>query len=324
MTGLRRRTLLAAWLALPTAPALAQQTPREIGFLHPGTPAAATFRLSAFAEGLRQQGFVEGRTVTVVARWAAHDPAKLGAAIEEFIKRGVSIITAVGRPAVVLAHGASTTIPIVALDLESDPVQSGFIKSLSRPGGNLTGLFFDFPEFSGKLLQLLGETVPRLERIGVLWDPTSGVAPLETLSALAEARGLHATTFRVGKPDDIEAAVGAARQWGMEAAIALSSPVVGTEPTRLARAALHYRLPIISSFPEYGEAGGLMAYGVSVADLFRQAGEIVGKLLAGAPPADLPVERPSRFRLVVNLTTARTLGLKLPEVLLARADDVLE
>jgi putative ABC transport system substrate-binding protein len=323
MTRLHRRALLAGALGAP-AVARAQPAMREIGFLHPGTIEASTPRLAAFAEGLRSLGFVEGRNVTVVPRWAAHDPQRLASAIEEFVARRVAAMLVVGRPAVLQARAATSTIPIVALDLESDPVESGFIKSLSRPGGNLTGLFFDFPEFSGKLLELLAEAVPGIERLGVLWDPTSGTAPLETLSALADARALQATTFRVAKPDDIEAAVGAARQWGMEAAIALSSPVFGTEPARLAQAALRQRLPIISSFPEYGEAGGLLAYGVNVPDLFRQAGELVGKLLAGARPADQPVGQPSRFRLVVNLATARTLGLKIPDVLLARADEVVE
>lgn len=320
---MKRRTVLAAAGGF-AMPAFAQQSLREVGFLHPGTTDAAKPRLAAFAEGLRQQGFVEGRNVAVVARWAAHDPARMAAAVEEFIKRGVSVMMVVGRPALLLARGATRSIPVVALDLESDPVQSGFIRSLSQPGGNLTGLFFDFPEFSGKLLQLLVEMKPRLERLGVLWDPTSGSAQLETLSAAAEDRGLQATTFRIAKPDDIETGLGAARQWGMDAAIALSSPVFGTEPARLAQAALRHNLPVISSFPEYGEAGGLMAYGVSIPDLFRQAGDIAGKLLAGAKPAELPVERPSRFRLVVNLGTAKALGLKLPDVLLARADETFE
>ena len=321
--AMHRRALLVGTLV---APALARAQPalREVGFLHPGAIEASTPRLAAFSEGLRQLGFVEGRNVTVVPRWAAHDPQRLAGAVEEFVSRRVAVVLAVGRPAVLQARAATSTIPLIALDLESDPVESGFIKSLARPGGDLTGLFFDFPEFSGKLLELLTEAVPGLQRLAVLWDPTSGAATLETLGAVASQRGLQLTTLRVGKPDDIEEAVRNAARWGLQAAIALSTPVFGTEPRRLAQAALHHKLPIISSFPEYGEAGGLMAYGVSVPDLFRQAGEIVGKVLAGARPADQPVGRPTRFRLVVNLSTARTMGITMPNVLLARADEVVE
>ena len=222
------------------------------------------------------------------------------------------------------ARAASSTIPIVALDLESDPVQSGFIASLSRPGGNLTGLFFDFPEFSGKLLQLLGEVIPGLGRLAVLWDPTSGSGPLDALTGVAAQRGLRLDTVKVEGPAGIDEAVRSAAAAGAQAALALSSPVFGTEPRRLAAAALRNKLPTITAFPEYGEVGGLMAYGVNIVDLFRQGGEIVGKVLAGAAPADLPVERPSRFRLVVNLTTARALAITIPPVILARADEVME
>jgi len=321
---MKRRSLLLGALAAPALGARAQPALREVGFAHPGAGDGANTRLQAFAAGLKQQGFTEGSNVAVVARWAANDPARLAAGIDELIQRKVSAMLLVGRPATLLGRAATSTIPLIALDLESDPVQSGFIKSLSRPGGNLTGLYFDFPEFSGKLLQLLSEAVPGLARLAALWDPTAGSVPLDTLKAAAAERGLPVTVVKVEKPDDIDPAVAAAAAGGAQAAIALSSPVFGTEPRRLAGSALQHRLPLITQFPEYAEAGGLMAYGISIVDLFRQGGEVVGKALAGTAPADLPVERPSRVRLVVNAATARAMGLKIPDVVLARSDEVVE
>ncbi len=319
---MRRRALLLGTLAAPSL-ARAQPAVREVGFVHPGAGDAANTRLHAFAEGLQSQGFGEGRA-SIVARWAENDPARLATSIDELVQRKVSVILLVGRPATLLGRKATQTIPLVALDLESDPVQSGFIQSLSRPGGNLTGLYFDFPEFSGKLLQLLGEAVPKLRRLAVLWDPGSGTVPLESLKAAAAERGVTVTVTPVAKPDDIERAVKLAIEVQEDAAIALSSPVFGTEPKRLATIVRTVGLPLISQFPEYAQAGGLMAYGISIVDLFRQGGEVVGKVLAGASPAELPVERPSRFRLVVNAGTARAMGLTLPDVVLARADEVVE
>lgn len=319
-----RRRLLLALAGAAALPARAQPALREVGFIHPGTRDAATTRLRAFGAGLQQQGFAEGRAVSVAARWAENDPSRLAANVDELVRRKVSVMLVVGRPATLLARAATQSIPLVALDLESDPVESGFIKSLSRPGGNLTGLYFDFPEFTGKLLQLLGEVVPGLERLAVLWDPASGPVPLETLKAAAAGRGVALTVVDVDKPDDIDRAVKAAVGARAQAAIALSSPVFGTEPKRLANAVLQARLPLISQFPEYAEFGGLMAYGISIVDLFRQGGEVVGKVLAGTSPAELPVERPSRFRLVINAGAAKAMGLAIPAVILARTDELVE
>ena len=319
---MRRRSFLAAVAALP-AMANAQPAMREVGFIHPGGADSMQPRLAAFADGLSRRGFVEGRNVTVIARAADYDKARIAAYVDELVRRDVAAILAVGPQVVQQTRAATSTIPIVGLDLESDPVKSGFVQSLSHPGGNLTGLFFDFPEFSGKWLEILGEIIPGLERVGVLWDPGTGSVQLDALVEVAARRGVKLQVLKVEKPDQIDGAFAAAKTQS-QAVLALSSPVFGSLTPQVAEASLRHRMPSIMLFPEYGAAGGLIAYGTDLFDLFRQAGEIVGKVLAGAKPADLPVERPSRFRLVVNLTTAKTLGLVIPPVVLLRADEVIE
>ena len=320
-----RRILIAG--AAGTAmglPARAQPAVPEVGFLHPGRSAALAPRLAAVVEGLRSRGFVDGQTVSVVARFADLDPQKTDAYAAEFIQRKVAVVLAVGPQAVKATRGVTTTVPIVALDLESDPVKSGYIEGLSHPGGNVTGLFFDFPDFSTKWLELLGETIPGLVRLGVLWDPNTGRVQLDALTAAAANRKLALQILQVANPSELDRTLQAANDGGAQAVLALSSPVFGTIPEQVADAALRHHMPTITLFPEYADAGGLMAYGTNLTDLFRQAGEIVGKVLAGTKPADLPVERPSRFELVVNLKTAAALGIVIPQVVQLRADRLVE
>jgi putative ABC transport system substrate-binding protein len=305
-------------------PAAAQPAMPEVGFLHPGKSAALAPRLAAVVDGLRGRGFVEGQNVSVVARFADLDPQKTTAYAAELIERKVAAVLAVGPQAVNATRGITTTVPIVALDLESDPVKSGFIERLSHPGGNVTGLFFDFPDFSTKWLELLGDTIPGLARLGILWDPGTGTVQLDAVTAAAERRKLTLQILQVASPSDMDRAFQAANDAGSQAVLALSSPIFGTIPQQVAEAALRHRMPTITLFPEYAEAGGLMAYGTNLTDLFRQAGEMVGKVLAGTNPADLPVERPSRFELVVNLKTAAALGLAVPQVVQLRADRLVE
>jgi putative tryptophan/tyrosine transport system substrate-binding protein len=305
-------------------PAAAQPAMPEVGFLHPGKSAALAPRLAAVVDGLRGRGFVEGQNVSVVARFADLDPQKTTAYAAELIERKVAAVLAVGPQAVNATRGITTTVPIVALDLESDPVKSGFIERLSHPGGNVTGLFFDFPDFSTKWLELLGDTIPGLARLGILWDPGTGTVQLDAVTAAAERRKLTLQILQVASPSGMDRAFQAANDAGSQAVLALSSPIFGTIPQQVAEAALRHRMPTITLFPEYAEAGGLMAYGTNLTDLFRQAGEMVGKVLAGTNPADLPVERPSRFELVVNLKTAAALGLAVPQVIQLRADRLIE
>ena len=305
-------------------PAAAQPAMPEVGFLHPGKSAVMAPRLAAVIEGLRNRGFVEGRTVSVVTRFADLDPEKTRTYAIELVQRKVAAVLAVGPQAVSATRNATTVVPIVALDLESDPVKSGFIERLSHPGGNVTGMFFDFPEFSTKWLELLGETIPGLARLGVLWDPGTGTVQLDALIAAAENRKVKLEILKAGSPAELDAGFQAANDAKAQAVLALSSPIFGTIPQHVAEVALRHRLPTITLFPEYADAGGLMAYGTNLTDLFRQGGEMLGKVLAGTKPADLPVERPSRFELVVNLKTAAALGIVIPQVIQLRADRLIE
>jgi len=214
----------------------------------------------------------------------------------------------------------------VAVDLETDPVREGLAQSLAHPGGNLTGLFFDFPEFSGKLLELLNEARPGLTRIAALWDPASGPVQIEAARAAAVARNMRLQTLEVSDLAKLPEAFAAAEAEQAQGLLVLSSPlfssISGIKP--VAELAARHKLAAITFFPEFAKSGGLMGYGPSVTDLYHQAGGLVAKVLRGEKPADLPLERPSRYQLVINLKAAKAFGLALPPSLVARADDVIE
>jgi putative ABC transport system substrate-binding protein len=218
----------------------------------------------------------------------------------------------------------TSVLPIVALDLEADPVASGFVQSLARPGGNLTGLFFDFAEFSGKWLEMMGEIIPNLKHAAAVWDPATGPVQIDAAVAVARKRGVALEVIKVDSPSAMAPGFREAADKKVQAVLILSSPIFGTLPRQTADLALAHRLPAITMFPEFAQVGGLIAYGTDQTDLFRQGGEFVGKVLAGAKPADLPVERPARILLAVNLKTAAALGLTIPQVILLRADQVIE
>jgi putative ABC transport system substrate-binding protein len=212
----------------------------------------------------------------------------------------------------------------VAIDLETNPVEAGLVSSLSHPGGNLTGVFFDFPDFGAKWLELLREAAPNMSRIAVFWDPSTGPMQLKAVEAAAGSMGFTLHVIEVSDAGNVEQAFRTAQQLKAEAGVFLSSPIFGSNAGITAKIAVQHRLPAISMFPEFAKTGGLLAYGPDIVDLFRQAGTMVGKVLTGTAPADLPVERPARFQLVVNLKTARALGLTIPTGLLLRADEVIE
>jgi putative ABC transport system substrate-binding protein len=221
-------------------------------------------------------------------------------------------------------RNATASIPIVALDLESDPVAKGYVKSVARPGGNMTGMFLDLPELSGKLVGFLKEIVPRLSRIAIVGIPELNAAQFAATETVARALALEAEIIEVQVADDFERALEAARIKHVDAGILLPSPLVFIASKQIGELALAKRLPLISLFAEFPKSGGLIAYGPNVAELFRRCAEYVGKVLRGAKPSDLPIQRPERFDLVINLKTATALGLDVPTQLQQLADEVIE
>jgi putative ABC transport system substrate-binding protein len=222
------------------------------------------------------------------------------------------------------AYTATKTVPIVAVDLESDPVASGWAASLGRPGGNVTGVFLDLPELSAKCLQLLRETAPKLTKLGVLWDPATGLVPLQALERVMASLYFPMQVQQVRRAGDFEGAFRAIGQAEGSGLLLLPSPLVSSNLQLVADLSLAHRFPAITLFPDFGHAGGLLAYGPDLTRLFRQAGALTRKILDGANPAEQPIERPARFQLVVNLKTAEALGVTVPTSVLLLADEVVE
>jgi putative tryptophan/tyrosine transport system substrate-binding protein len=242
----------------------------------------------------------------------------------DLVRRKVNIIFAATPEAVAAARNATTSIPIVAVDLESDPLAKGYAASLARPGGNMTGMFLDLPELSGKQIGLLKEVVPRLSRIAIFGIPGLNAAQFAAAEMAVRALALKAEILEVRHADDFEDALEAAKIRHVEAGILLSSPLVYVASKQIGELALSKRLPLISLFGEFPRVGGLMAYGPNVGDIFRKSGAYVAKILNGAKPSDLPIQRPEKFDLVINLKTAAALGLDIPTQLQQLADEVIE
>ncbi|MFL5211773.1 MAG: ABC transporter substrate-binding protein [Microvirga sp.] len=322
---MRRRAFLALIGGAGVWPraTLAQQAPSNprIGFLYGGVSEALTLRTNAFLEGVRTS---ERRSIDLVPRAAGADAERLPALAREISAERVDVLFVTGPAAVRAALAAAPNVATVALDLESDPIAAGFVSSLPRPGGNLTGIFLDFPDFSTKWLELLRVVLPNLSRIAILWDPSTGTLQLEGARRAADLLGVKVELIEVEGAAAMRRAFGSAQSKRVEGAVLLSSPVFGSNPALTAELALEHRLPAVSLFPEFAFSGGLLAYGPNVNDLYRQSGQIVARVLAGTRPADLPIERPAKFQLVVNLKTARTLGIDVPRPLLLLADEVIE
>jgi len=221
-------------------------------------------------------------------------------------------------------EGGDPTIPIVALDLESDPIASGFIASNARPGGNITGVFLDFPEFSKKWLEALNEIVPYLPRVAVFWDPAMAPVQLRAVEAAAQILNLKLAVVEVRQWGDIEPAFQAATQQDAQALLMLASPLIGGNPKPLAELALRYRLPAVTVFTEFARHGGLMAYGPNFQSFVRQQGLLVAKVVLGSKPAETPIETPAKFEFVVNFRTAGQLGITVPASILLQADEVID
>jgi putative ABC transport system substrate-binding protein len=297
---------------------------QKVGFLYPGPLAAAKARIPPFLEGLRVAGFRVPEEVEIISQVADGDPARLSPLAAELIARKVDAIAAISTGAVQIVRAATAAIPIIAHDLETDPVATGLVASLARPGGNITGFFFDFPEFRTKWLQLLQEAVPRLSSVAALWDPATGPYQLKAIEEAAALLKLNLRILEVRGPADLDGAFLAAAQSKVDALLILSSPVFGANSKRVADLTLGHRLPAVTLFPDFARAGGLMAYGPNLLDTYRQLGGMVAKVLRGTKPADLPVELPTKFELVINVKTAKALGLEVPTSILLRADEVIE
>lgn len=312
--------------AIPAAAARAEPSakPAVIGFLYPGLSRMATSRIDAIREGMRETGYSGIDRLQILDFSSQGDPSRLPTMAAELVRRKVDLIVPVSPAAVRAAKAATTTIPIVANDLESDPVASGFVASLARPGGNITGVFSDFPEFGTKWMEILKEAIPNLSNVVVLRDPGTTPTQLKAVTAAARLLNVKLNVVDVGAIDDLRPAFERASDYKPNAVIVLTSPVFGTAPRLIADLALSHRLPTATLFAEIARDGGLLAYGPNLLDTMRQTGTMIAKVLNGQKPADLPVERPTKFEMVVNQRTARALGLTLPTAVLLRADEVIE
>jgi ABC-type uncharacterized transport system substrate-binding protein len=314
-----------AALAWPLA-ARAQQpaeAPR-VGFVFPGPKAVMAPRMEAILTGLRASGYAAPTQVEIVARTAEADPYQIAPLVKEVIGKNVNVIIAAGPLVVHAARSATRTIPIIAIDLESDPVASGIAATLARPGGNITGVFLDFPDFTAKWMEMLVESNPKLSRAAVLWDPVTGPVQIEAVGKAGGTLNVQLDITEVRRPSDFDAAFSMASQRGAGAMVMLSSPLISDNVQMLAELTLRHRFPAITLFPDFARAGGLLAYGPNLLSLLRLSGVVAGKVLRGANPAELPIERPTKFETVLNMRTAHALGLSIPTSLLLRADEVIE
>ena len=297
----------------------------RIGYLSPGSPTTFTRFDEAFRQGLRELGYVEGQNIVIEYRWAERRDERLPDLAAELVSLKVDVIVAGGTPAPLAAKHATRTIPIV-MSTAGDPIGSGLVASLARPGGNVTGLSARSPELGGKRLQLLKEVVPGVSRVAVLWNAANPYAALVVRETEAAARtlGVQVQSLEVRGPDDFENALPAAIRGRAGALIVVGDPLLFSYRMRIADFAARNRLPAAYNLREFAEAGGLMAYGENLADLYRRAATYVDKILKGAKPADLPVEQPTKFELVINLKTAKALRLTIPQSVLIRADEVIQ
>ena len=306
---------LGAWGQTP--PAM-----RKIGFLHPEKLSPDVGSLLFARPTWQKVGYVEGETVLL--RSAEGDLSKLPELVVELIRDGIGVLIVVGPAAVRAAHRAST-VPIVAIDLETDPVRTGLIASFDRPGGNVTGLFMDQSSLAGKWIGLLRDAAPQIERVALVWDPNSAPDQLEAAKVAASALKIDALVLEVRKPDEFERSfqnLGKERRTGV---VLLSSPTLIAPPrTRFGDAALKYQLPSVTFLRSVAEAGALIAHGPNVQVYYPRAVILADKILKGEKASDLPIERPDKFELVINTKTAKGLGLTIPPILLSLADEVIE
>jgi putative ABC transport system substrate-binding protein len=317
--AITRRTLLAGAAALVAPVALgAQPTGRP-----PRVSIYSTTRTwsDAIRQSLTERGWAEGRTITF--DWYSSEDSHAHLA-EHLTTSPVTVLVVGGPHRVRAAMQVTATIPIIVIDLESDPVAAGFVKTLARPGGNVTGVWMDQPEIAGKQIQFLREALPRLSRLGVLWDDRIGQLQFAQVQMVCRASNLSLHQSALRTADEVDLAVKRLIAERPQGIVLLTAPVVSNGLPRIAELTLQARLPAISPFSTFPGFGGLMAYGPDFPAMWRQIGSYVDRVLKGARAGDLPVERPSKFTFAVNLKTAKTLGLTLPQPLVLRADEVIQ
>ena len=309
-------------LALPD---MAQQPGKifRIGVLSPAA-SPSTKAFDSLRKGLRDLGYIEGTNITIEYRLAAWDYSRLPPMAGELVRLPVDVIVTDTQKSAVIAHEATRTIPIVGATLGADPVAAGLAASFAHPGGNVTGFSGFGVELSGKRLQLLKEAAPAIARIAGLWSPTMPTALRSATEEAARTLGIELRTIEVATPDQIPAGLEAAVAGGTEALVVLPDAMFWNERARIVALAAKYRMPAIYPEREYAEDGGLLAYSQNVSHQFRRAASYVDKILKGAKPGDLPIEQPTKFEMVINLKTAKALGLTIPPSILARADEVIE
>jgi len=297
----------------------------RIGFLAVGSREGRAFLVEGFLQGLREHGYVEGRNIVIEYRFSEDKNNRLPELAAELVRLKVELIVASGTPASFAAKEATSTIPIVMGGIAADPVETGLVASLSRPGGNVTGMSMMTPQLSGKRLSLLKEVVPGLARVAVFWNPPNpAYGPiLRELDAAAPTLGLKILRLEVRVPGDFEGAFQAATKQRPSALIMPGDPLFSNRPRMIADLALKHRLPAMQDIREFVEAGGLLSLGPNLVDSYRLAATHVDKILKGAKAADLPMEQPTKIDLFVNLKTARALGLTIPQSVLLQATQVI-
>ena len=325
-----RKTIVVLMIGLALASvrfAEAQQPKKSprIGYLTASTPVAQLPGTKALREGLRELGHIEGQNIAIEFRYAEEKPDRLATLAAELVRLKVDVIVTGGPTATRTAKEATNTVPIV-MSQDNDPVGNGFVVSLARPGGNITGLATLSSELSGKRLELLKEIVPKLNRVAVLGTSTNpgNAQGLKETELAAKAFRVQLQYLDVRGPKDIEIAFREASRERPDAVLVLGGPVVLPQRTKVAELAVKNRLPAIYNRPEFVEAGGLVSYSASYTDMSRRAATYVDKILKGAKPADLPVEQPTKFEFVINLKAAKQIGLTIPPNVLARADKVIK
>ena len=309
----------AAWPLAAHAEEKTGDLPR-IGILH----SVPNENFEALREGLREARYIDGQNVLLEKRFYGAGTDRIEAFAKDLVALKCKVIFASAPYAIQAALKATNRIPIVGVDLESDPISNGWAQNLARPGGNLTGLFLDLPELGGKQIELLREVAPRLSHLAVLWDATIGMVQFRATELAAGAAKFTLQSLPIRRVEDVKSSFEEAARKQSDGLVVLSSPLIFNQRSLIADLALSSHLPTISIFTPFPKVGGLMAYGPNLGSMNKQAAGYISRVLSGANPGELPIERPSKFELLINLTTAKVLELSIPPTLLARADEVIE